>query len=88
MDLAIGGVSVALLIAGLVEFAKKFNVSGNGSAALAFGLGVGLTFLAYGITEGLFPAVAVPYIKWSVVAIAGGPAAMGYYDMAKRFLSK
>ena len=86
MDFAIAGISIALLIAGLVEFAKKFGVEGQASSALAFGLGVVLTFIAYGIQQALFPALWVPYIEWVIVALAGGPAAMGYYDLGKRFL--
>ena len=86
MDFAIGGVAVAALIVGLVEFAKEFGVQGKWSKALAFGLGVLFTSLAYGIEAALIPAEAVPYIVWAVTALAGGPAAMGYYDLGKRFL--
>ena len=86
MDFAIGGVSIGLLIAGLVEFAKKFGIEDKGSSALAFVLGIVLTALAYGVEGGLIPAEYTPYVQWAVVALAGGPAAMGYYDLGKRFL--
>lgn len=88
MDFAIAGVGVAALIVGLVEFAKKFGVEGRSLSALAFGLGVVLTAIAYGIDTGLIPVGAVPYVEWAVVAIAGGPAAMGFYDLGKRLLDQ
>lgn len=88
MDFVIGGVAVGALIVGLVEFAKKFGIEDKASSALAFVLGVLLTALAYGIESGLVPANVVPYVEWAIVALAGGPAAMGYYDLGKRFLTK
>lgn len=84
MDFAVAGISIAALIVGLVEFAKKFGIEGRSLSALAFGLGVLLTAVAYGIEAGLIPAGAVPYVEWAVVAVAGGPAAMGYYDLGKK----
>ncbi len=71
---------------GIVEAAKKFGVTDLGSQALAIGLGIFFTGLAYGLNQELIPAVAAPYITWGVTAIAGGLAAMGYYDLAKRLL--
>jgi len=88
MDFAIGGIMVAALIIGIVEAAKEFGVEGNASRALALGLGFFFVALAYGIDEALIPAVAVPYIVWFVTALAGALAAMGYYDLAKRFLGR
>lgn len=79
---------MAALIVGLVEFAKKFGLEGRSLSALAFGLGIVLTAIAYGIDTGLIPAGAVPYVEWVIVAIAGGPAAMGFYDLGKRFLNQ
>ena len=88
MEFAIGGISVALLIVGIVEAAKAFGVQGNGCKALALGLGVFFYGVAYGIQQDLIPEVAVPYIQWAVTALAGGLAAMGYYDLGKRFFGK
>ena len=65
-----------------------FGIQDKGSSALAFVLGILLTALAYGVESGLIPPDYVPYIKWAVVALAGGPAAMGYYDLGKRFLAR
>ena len=88
MDFAVAGISIAALIVGLVEFAKGQGIEGRASQILAFVLGIALMAIAYGIDSGLIPAVAVPYVQWAVVAIAGGPAAMGYYDLAKKLLGK
>ena len=88
MEFAIGSIMVAALIIGIVEAAKEFGVEGKASRALALGLGFFFVALAYGIDEALIPAVAVPYIVWFVTALAGALAAMGYYDLAKRFLGR
>ena len=88
MDFAVAGVSIAALIVGLVEFAKKGGVEGRALSVLAFVLGVTLTAIAYGINTGLIPAVAVPYVELAVVALAGGPAAMGFYDLGMKLFGK
>jgi len=85
MDLAIGGISVAALIIGVVEAAKEFGVEGKSSRALALGLGVFFVGSAQAISQGIVPVEAVPYVELGVTAIAGGLAAMGYYDLGKRF---
>ena len=87
MDYLIGSISIAALIVGLVEFAKKFKLSGESLSILAFVLGVVLTGVAYGLEAGLIPPEAAPWIKLVVVALSGGPTAMGYYDLGKRFLA-
>ena len=84
MDFAIAGISVAALILGIVEAAKEFGVQGNASRALALGLGVFFVGLAQAISEGLIPAEALPYVELVVTAVAGGLAAMGYYDFLKK----
>jgi uncharacterized membrane protein YjfL (UPF0719 family) len=85
VDFAIGGILIAALIIGIVEASKEFGLQGVGCRALALALGILFAGLAHGINEALIPAVAVPYIVWAVTAIAGGLAAMGYYDFAKKF---
>ena len=85
MDFAIGGISVAALIFGIVEAAKQFGINGKGSQALALGLGVFFVGLAEAISQGLIPADYVVYVELVVTAIAGGLAAMGYYDFIKKF---
>ena len=86
MDYTIGGIAVAALIFGIVEAAKEFGVSGNGSRILALGLGVFFVGLAQAVSQEMIPGDWLPYIEVGVVALAGGLAAMGYYDFlsAKR----
>lgn len=87
MDFAIGGIAVAALIVGIVEAAKEFGVSGKASQALALGLGIFFVGLAQAIGQGLVPEAWLPWVEVAVTALAGGLAAMGYYDLGKR-LSK
>jgi len=90
MDFAIGGVAVVALVVGIVEAAKRFGLKGKACEAVALALGMVFVALAYGMAEGLIPAVATPYITWAVVAIFGGLAigfaATGHYDLLKRLL--
>lgn len=88
MDFAIGGIAVAVFILGIVEAAKEFGVQGKASRALALGLGVFFVGLAGAISQGLIPAEAVVWVELAVTAIAGGLAAMGYYDLGKRLFVK
>lgn len=89
MDFAIGGIGVAALIFGIVEAAKEFGVSGKASQVLALVLGFVFVGLAQAIANEMFTVAAVQYIKLVVTALAGGLAAMGYFDfLAKRVLKK
>jgi len=88
MDFAIGGISVALLIVGIVEAAKSFGVEGKGSQALALVLGFLFVGLAYAIGQGMLLAEIVPWVELIVTALAGSLSAMGLYDFGKKlFLS-
>lgn len=82
-ELAIGAVTVIPLILGIVQFAKKFGLQGNGNIVLALVLGFFFGALAYGINEALIPAVWIPYIKWVVFALSVSVAAGGLYDVGK-----
>jgi len=80
-DLTVGGISLVLVVIGLVEFSKKFGLSGNWlillSAILGLVLGVG-----YKLTSG-FP---VDFTGWFTVIIFGlacGLSATGLYDYSK-----
>lgn len=84
MDFVIGGISVAILIFGIVEAAKEFGVSGKGSRALALGLGVFFVGLAQAMAQGLIPPGVLVWVELIVTALAGGLAAMGYYDFARK----
>jgi len=84
MDFAISGISVGLLIIGIVEAAKEFGVTGKGSRALALGLGVLFVGLSQAIVQDLIPPDVLPWIKLGVTALAGGLSAMGYYDFVRK----
>lgn len=88
MDYVIGGISVAALIFGIVEAAKELGVTGNGSRVLALVVGAFFVGLAQAVTQGLIPADVLPYVELFVVAVAGALAAMGYYDFAKKLVTK
>ena len=86
-NVAIGGVSIAVLIPGLVEFSKKLGLKGNGLVVLAFVLGT-LFAGVYGALElGLIPDAATPWVTVCVLSLGGGVAGLslcGYYDLVKR----
>ena len=76
----IDGISIILLIVGLVELVKKFGVEGNKLTAISVvvGIVVGVGFKLYS----MIPAAA-PWIEVAVVGLAFGLAATGLYDLAK-----
>lgn len=84
-DFVIGGVALAPLILGIVEAAKQFGVNGKGSQVLSLALGVFFVGLYQAMSQSLIPEAYVPYITWGVTSVAGGLAAMGLYDFAKKF---
>jgi len=88
MEFTIAGVSIAVLVFGIVEAAKGFGVEGKWSQVLAVGLGVFFVGLAQAISGGMIPEVALPWVELVVTALAGGLAAMGYYDFAKKSVAK
>ena len=88
MNYSIAGVSIALLIVGIVEAAKEFGIAGKWSRALALTLGVFFVGLAQAIAGEMIPVVVLPWVELVVISLAGGLAAMGYYDFIKRFSSK
>lgn len=84
----IGGVSVLLLVLGIVEAAKQFGLKGRGSKALAIALGVFFVGLTQAMETGLIPEVALPWITMVVIGLGGGLAATGMYDLARRLLQR
>jgi hypothetical protein len=87
-QIAIGGVSMILLVLGWVEAAKKLGLEGKWLTVLALVLGTLLAGLWKALSAGLIPAPAVPWIEVAVVGLGGGLAATGLYDLAKRMLVK
>lgn len=82
-SLAVGSVLVIPLVMGLVQFAKKFGLDGNGNLVLAIVLGIFFGGIAYGIDQALLPELWIPYIKWAVFALSVGLGAGGLYDIGK-----
>jgi hypothetical protein len=83
---ALAGIPVLALILGLVEFAKKFGISGNVSVGLAMVLGVMFGALVYANEQGLMPPEIMVWVNVVVFGLAFGLAAAGMYDLGKRFL--
>ena len=84
-DFVIGSVSVILLVLGIVEFAKSLGLHGKACQVLAVCLGAFFVGLSQAISMALIPAVVLPWITVVVVGISGGLAAIGLYDLSKRF---
>jgi hypothetical protein len=85
--LAIGGVAIIPLIAGLVEFSKRLGLKGNQLTIEAFVLGAVAAGIAGAIGLNLIPALVLPWVQVVFIGLSGGVAgvaASGLYDMAKR----
>lgn len=83
MNFAIGGVAVAALILGITEAMKEFGVTGKASRIVVFFLGVIFVAIAAANQESLIDPKIMQWINLGVIALAGGLAAMGYYDFTK-----
>lgn len=81
VDIEIGGISLIMLVLGLVEFAKKLGISGKGSLIMVIVLG--LIFGVGGELLAQFPAAAV-WIIPVVRGLAFALAASGLYDLSKK----
>jgi uncharacterized membrane protein HdeD (DUF308 family) len=85
MDTLIAGVPIMALVLGLVEFAKKFNVTGKWSMLLAGALGLLFGVVAFAMSQG----IPVSWQEWVTALVSGlvyGLAAAGVYDLGKKFL--
>ena len=79
MDLSkfiVNPVTLALIILGVVEFIKKFGVTGNKLMLVAMGVGIFFA-LIYKVREFYVPAQ--PYIDVAFFGIAAGLGASGIY---------
>ena len=77
----IGGVSLLLLVPGVVEFCKSaFGVKDRLAEALTVGLGCAFIGLAQAIALEFVPALALPWIIVAVVGPGGGLAIAGFID--------
>jgi hypothetical protein len=78
-ELVAGGVPLVVVIFGLVEFAKKFGLAGNGLTVFSMLLGVGFG-IAYKISESGVPAGFANWFGVAVFGLALGLTACGIYD--------
>jgi hypothetical protein len=73
---------ILAIIAGLVEFAKKLGVTGNGSLIMSLVLGV-VFGIIFQLME-LFPVIS-PWVQVVFFGLLFGLAASGLYDLGKKF---
>jgi hypothetical protein len=80
MDVSIGGISLVVIIFGLVEFIKKFGLKGNWLTAVSMVVGISLGVL-YQVS--LKYTIVNEYFQYALFGLACGLAACGLYDFAK-----
>jgi len=78
-DAVINGIPLVVVIAGLVEFAKKFGLKGEWCTALSMAMGV-LLGMAYQVQAGL-PVDFAGWFAAIVYGVALGLATSGLYDV-------
>ena len=83
-QLSIAGVLLIPLIAGVVEFCKKWGVTGRYAELLAVVLGVLLGSLWYMISQEIIPPEWLPYIGIPLFGLAFGLGIPGLYDLTFR----
>jgi len=89
--LAIGGVALIPLIAGLVEFSRRLGVEGKGLLAEAFALGVVFVAVAGAIQEGVIPEAGLAWVRvvmWGLAGGVAGVATSGVYDLVKKMVGR
>lgn len=79
----IGGISVIVLVIGIVEAAKKWGLNGGGCQALAMALGTVFVGLSQAISQGMIPEAVIPWINIVVLGLGGGLAASGLFDVIR-----
>lgn len=80
----VNGIPLLVVIVGLVEFAKKFGLKGNGNIALSMGLGVVFGVLYQLSTVGI-PVDLSDYFGVALYGLVLGLTSCGLYDVAGRF---
>jgi len=81
-DAIVNGIPLVFVIAGLVQFAKKFNLKGEACTALSLGLGVVLG-VAYQLQAGL-PTDFAGWFGAIVYGLALGITTSGLYNVVKK----
>ena len=87
-EIAIGGVALVWLIPRLTEFLKVLGLTGKRNIWIAvFVVGLLFSGVAAALSEGLIPAIALPWVRVGAVALGGALAAcasIGEYELQKR----
>ena len=83
MDFSFDVVWVAALIVGIVEAAKEFGM--KRPRILACALGFFFYGLSFAVDQVLIPEAAHIWIKLVVFSLSGATAAMGFFDLIKRY---
>ena len=87
-EIIIGAIAIIPLVMGLVEYAKRFGLKGQACDALAGVLGFVFVSISAAIEQEMIPSEVVVWIVLIVRGLSGTLAAVGLYDMAKRFSGK
>ena len=77
----VDGIPLVIIILGLVEFAKKFGLRGNGCIALSMSLG-----LIFGVLYRLQDGLPADFAGWFAIIIYGlglGLVTSGLYDVVR-----
>ena len=80
---SIAGIAIIPLVLGLVQFAKKLGINGNGSMVLAVVLGFFFSGLMYAGQAEMIPAAVMAWVNLVIFGLAGGLGAAGLYDLGK-----
>jgi len=81
MDYSIAGVSMVLLVVGIVEAAKRLGIEGKASFVLALAVGFVFGLLYYVFDAGMIPEPVGVWIQAIVFGLSFGLAATGLYDL-------
>jgi len=81
-DAVVNGIPLVVMIAGLVEFAKKFGLTGEWCTALSMALGL-LLGVAYQVQAGL-PTDFAGWFAAIIYGVALGLATSGLYDIVHK----
>ncbi len=78
---AIAGIEAVVLIFGMVEFIKKFNLQGHALTLASFVVGA-LVATVYSLPD--FIPNALPYVEVFIKVLFWGMAASGIYDFINK----
>ena len=84
-SLSIAGISIIVLVPGVIEFVKTALKLQDGAAeVLSVIVGAAMVGLAYAMQQQMFPAQIAPIVELVVVMLAGGLSIPGYYKLVSQ----